>query len=318
MGAFLAAPAAVSLASQAVPTVGKVAEKAIETAPSAVTAISDAAYKNKFLETSSQFVTSAATGTTNVASKAISSTAHATFSIAEKMLMGSIIVMILIILVVGVSLLVNQNWKSGFVFTLFGVIGAAGMYFWTKNPATADILGENVQGRGEDDEPNVVEMNMGSYDGGDEVDPSMIDDEIDFEELEGDIDYLEIEEDKKKKKVKFSDEVKGAHEENMSNDLKKLIMVINGTNPASDLREIETSIENTGKIFESNSKEIVELIEKTMEKKGELITQYQNLKEDEKNEVKRLLGEFKKLSSEVRGSSHDLEGKLDELSAIFS
>ena len=95
-------------------------------------------------------------------------------------------------------------------------------------------------------------------------------------------------------------------------------MVINGTNPASDLREIETSIENTGKIFESNSKEIVELIEKTMEKKGELITQYQNLKEDEKNEVKRLLGEFKKLSSEVRGSSHDLEGKLDELSAIFS
>jgi hypothetical protein len=55
-----------------------------------------------------------------------------------------------------------------------------------------------------------------------------------------------------------------------------------------------------------------------MEKKGELITQYQNLKEDEKNEVKRLLGEFKKLSSEVRGSSHDLEGKLDELSAIFS
>lgn len=236
-----------------------------------------------------------AAGAVGVAGKSISSATKVTFGIAEKMMVGMIILICIILLFVGLSLLVNEYWKSGGLMTLFGLGGVVGAMYWMRNPATNSILG------GDDDtyeSDPVVEM--------------MSKDDEDFEELEGDIDYIEHDQ-KTKKKVHFSPETPytGSHEDTMLNDLNRVISVLEGE--SGDLEEIKKSIEDCGTETESVMKAVIETIEKSLEKKDSLKSSYEKLNDEDKQEVKYLLEEIRKLSNEVKEKSHDIDGKLLEL-----
>jgi hypothetical protein len=300
------AAAALPLVAQAIPEVAGVAKEGIKQSPSIITAIGQQAEKTQFIPQSAEFVEKAATGTIGAIKGTSKAIAHTTFSIAEKMMLATIILIVIILLVIGVSLLAASDYKTGFVFTFFGVLGAAGAFYWAKNPATPGVLGE-----GEDD----------MYDGSPVIDMSQgndeTDDEIDFQELEGDIDYIEIEpqesKDKKKRKVHF-----GGHEDAIMSNLTELISVIEGEHPLKALEDIRKSIEEKGVEAETSIKTIVETINKTLEKKDAIITAYKKLSNEDQTEVKSLLGELKKLSLEVKEKSYEVEGKIMELTDVLA
>jgi hypothetical protein len=91
----------------------------------------------------------------------------------EKIMIGSVILGCIIFLIIGLSLLMNGNYSSGFILTLLGGGVMAASVWWLRNPPPAYVR----TGRGEDE--TVVESYGKS--GGE-----------DFED-EVDIDYLEVE-----------------------------------------------------------------------------------------------------------------------------
>jgi len=291
--------AAAPLVVQAIPEVGKTVRTGIEQAPGIITSIGTQAKETQFIPQTATFVENAASGTVGLAKGVVSSAAHTTFSIAEKMMLAMIILIVLILLVVGVSLLVSANYKTGFVFTLFGVMGAAGAAYWARNPATPGVLGEG--------EPTIG--------GEDEVIDEETDDDIDFQELEGDIDYLEVEpeEEEKKNHVHFEDA-----DADMHKDLSLLVSIIEGKESPQKLVDLREYTESQGIKLENFAKKSVEIIDKILAKKGELSEAYKKLSEEDKNEIKSLLEEFKKLCLEANSQNREIEGKIMELSELLS
>jgi DNA-binding transcriptional MerR regulator len=217
-------------------------------------------------------------GAVNVAGKSITQATKVTFNVAEKMMVATIIVICIILLFIGLSLLLNDYWKSGGLMTLFGLGGAVGAMYWFRNPASNSILG------------------------GDEMYESepVVDMDHDFESTEGDMSYI-------------VPTYEGSHEDTMLSDLERILSVLESEDRETELSEIKKSIEECGAETESVMKSIADVIDKTLDKKEEVKAMYDRLKDEEKEEVKNLLEEIRKLSNEVKEKSHNIDGKLLEL-----
>jgi hypothetical protein len=288
----------------------------------------------------------AGTGGVKLVTNTVSSATHATFSIAEKLFIATIIFICIILLIVGASLLVNSNWKSGGIITTLGAAGVAGSIYWLKHPASAGILGrwEGGDDYGDGDDPLVVSVSDVDDESGDK-------DEADFEELEGEVDYLDVEqpkeseepgkseesrEHKKKKKEKKKHNLPkkgglrrvhfnlskntfydGANESNLFTDLKNVIDILKnkdkGADSSATLSDIKDSIEQSGEDTENTMKTIVESIDKSLANKEEIIASFQGLEKSDQDELLSLLEETQKLISEVGEQGREIELKLEEL-----
>lgn len=252
----------------------------------------------------SKLISQGASKATDLAVSGVGKSVRVGFSAAEKMMVASIIVICIILIFIGLGLLMNQFYKSGSMIGLFGLVGLGGAIYWSRNSATASVLG-----LGEDDE----------------LSPG----DLDFQELDGDLDELPMHydsakpDDKSLKQVSFDFDKSGkleeseesgktgSHEQEMLSELQQLVSIMENAEVNTD-----QSFANVNSISETagaTNQKILDALNATLENRDKLRVAYKKMDPAMQTKYKDVLANLKKLAVEMQEKSHSIEGKLLEL-----